>query len=411
MDQFGTFPGTLQTSHVRPFAFYIETFSARLLEEGYASTTTREQTRLVADLSRWLRRRCLEATALDEQTVARFLQYRRRNGRVYRGSAATLRKLLAHLREAGVIRGSAQKVDDTPLQRMEIDFSRYLAQERGLSRATVINYLPTVRRFLSDRFGTALIQPHELHSGEIGRFIIRHAHAISRGRAKLMVTALRSFFRFLRLRGDITSDLATAVPAVPNWRLTNLPTSIPPEEVESVLKSCNQSTATGQRDHTILLLLARLGLRAGEIVAMRLEDIDWEAGELTIRGKGSRQDRLPLPQDVGEALATYLRHGRTCCSARQVFIRMKAPRRGFASSVAICTIVRRALARAGLAPPHKGAHLLRHSLATQMLSKGASLSEIGEILRHQQPNTTQIYTKVDLAALRTLAQPWPGEES
>ena len=161
----------------------------------------------------------------------------------------------------------------------------------------------------------------------------------------------------------------------------------------------------------LLAMLARLGLRAGEVVAMRLDDINWDAGEIMVRGKGSRQDRLPIPQDVGEALAMYLRHGRPCCSTRRVFVRMVAPRRGFASSVAICTIVRRALARAGLDPPHKGGHLLRHSLATQMLRKGASLTEIGEILRHQHPNTTQIYTKVDLGALRMLAQPWPGSKS
>jgi len=164
----------------------------------------------------------------------------------------------------------------------------------------------------------------------------------------------------------------------------------------------------GERNYAILLLLARLGLRAGEIVAMTLDNIDWEAGELTVRGKGGRQARLPLPRDVGEALANYLRHGRPQCSSRCVFIRARAPCRGFANSAAITTIVERAIGRAGLKPPSRGAHVLRHSLATAMLRKGASLAEIGEVLRHRHADTTAIYAKVDLDALRTIAQPWPG---
>jgi len=197
------------------------------------------------------------------------------------------------------------------------------------------------------------------------------------------------------------------VPTVADWRLSTLPKSLAPEQVARLLKSCDQRTVTGQRDYTILLLLARLGLRAGEVVAMTLEDLDWEAGELTVRDKGGRQDRLPLPHDVGAALATYLRQGRPRCLTRRVFVRMAAPRRGFASSVAICGIMQRALARARLHPPRKGAHLLRHSLATQMLQRGASLPEIGEVLRHELAQTTEIYAKVDFTALRALAQPWP----
>jgi site-specific recombinase XerD len=174
------------------------------------------------------------------------------------------------------------------------------------------------------------------------------------------------------------------------------------------LQNCDRCTAIGQRDYAVLILLARLGLRAGEVVAMTLDDIDWEAGLITIRGKGARHDQLPIPQDVGEALATYLRHGRPPCDTRRVFIRARAPHRGFSSSVAIADIVRRALTRAGLDPIRKGAHLLRHSLATKMLQQGACLAEIGQILRHSTQNTTEIYTKVDLAALSELSQPWPG---
>lgn len=198
------------------------------------------------------------------------------------------------------------------------------------------------------------------------------------------------------------------MPAVADWRLSDLPKSLEAQQVECLLSNCDQSNKNGQRDYAILLLLARLGLRAGEIVKMTLDDIDWEAGELIIEGKGPRKDRLPLPWDVGEALVTYLQHGRPVCSTRRVFIRTRAPHNGFSSSVAVCNIVERALLRAKLQPPCKGAHLLRHSLATDMLRKGASLIEISEILRHASINTTEIYTKVDIAALRSLAQSWPG---
>lgn len=200
------------------------------------------------------------------------------------------------------------------------------------------------------------------------------------------------------------------VPTVSNWRLTGLPKSLEPQQIERLLKSCDQNTKVGQRDYTILLLLARLGLRAGEIVAMTLDDINWDVGELIIRGKGPRKDRLPIPRDVGEALAAYLQYCRPACPTRRIFIRARAPYQGFSSSVAICNIVQRALLRANINTYHKGAHLLRHSLATHMLCKGASLAEIGDILRHQLPNTTQIYTKVDIVSLRSLAQPWPGGE-
>jgi site-specific recombinase XerD len=318
--------------------------------------------------------------------------------------------LLEHLRQSDVIPTPTPEVDDSELGRIERDFANYLAQERRLSQASLDNNLPTVRKFLKERFGDRPILLGEIDQTDISRFVLRHAKNLSRGRAKLMVTALRSWFRFLRLRGDISTELAGAVPAVASWRFATLPKWIPPEEVEQLLRSCDQSTATGQRNYAILLLLARLGLRSGEVVTMTLDDIDWEAGEIRVCGKSRRQDRLPLPKDVGEALAGYLHHGRPRCSTRRVFVRMRAPFRGFESSSAICSMVQRAFDRAGLHPAQKGPHVLRHSLATNMLRKGASLGEIGEILRHRDLSTTQIYAKVDLEALRKIAPPWPGGE-
>ena len=222
-----------------------------------------------------------------------------------------------------------------------------------------------------------------------------------------MVTAIRSFCRFLFRYGETKRDLAGAIPTVPAWRLAELPRYLEADDVERVVQACDRSTSVGRRDYAILLLLARLGLRAGEVIALELDDIDWRAGVLTVRGKGRYHDDLPLPPDVGEALATYLRQDRPPCTTRRVFIRSRAPHRGFAHPSSLSTIVCRAVQRAGLHPNHKGAHLLRHSLATGMLRRGASMAEIGQVLRHRAPNTTEIYAKVDLQGLRSLALPWP----
>ncbi len=391
-----------------PFGAYIEGFRALLDARGYARATEKEQLQCVAAFSRWLARRRLAIDDVDERRGTEFVRARRRCGRVGRGDGTTVRTLLEHLRQLGVIPAPTPAVDPTELSRVEQAFGVYLAQERGLSRATLISYLPVVRRFLSGRFATGAIRLDELRLTDVTRFVSHHAHAFSPGRVKLMLTALRSFFRFLRLRGETAVDLASSVLSVADWRLARVPQWIPAAQVRQLLQHCDRQTLVGQRDYTILLLLARLGLRAGEVVGMTLDDLDWDAGELAVRGKGGRQDRLPLPRDVGQALATYVRHGRPPCVSRRVFICAKAPRRGFTSSVAVCTIVRRALARAGLHPPSMGAHLLRHSLATEMLRRGASLAEIGEILRHRHPDTTAIYAKVDLRALRAVAPPWLG---
>jgi site-specific recombinase XerD len=247
-----------------------------------------------------------------------------------------------------------------------------------------------------------------LRPQDITSFVLRDTSIYSRKRVQLTCSALRSFLGFLHQYGQLATNLAASVPTVASWRLSDLPQFLEPKQVESLLRSCDQSSPYGRRDYAVLLLLARLGLRGGEVVHLTLDDINWEAGELLIRGKSAREDRLPLPQDVGRALATYLQKGRPVCASRRVFIRMKAPREGFSGAAAICGIVERALTRAQIPSEHKGAHLLRHSLATKMLRAGASFAQIGQILRHQSAQTTEIYAKVDLTALRALAQPWPG---
>jgi site-specific recombinase XerD len=283
----------------------------------------------------------------------------------------------------------------------------YLRSERGLVTATIVNYQPVIRKFLVERFGNGPLLFRELKAADVSGFVLRHFQKMSPKRAQLMTTALRSFFRFLFCRGELQIDLAASVQTVAGWRLSTVPKYLTPEEVGRVLRTLDRQTPTGRRDFAILLLLARLGLRAGEVVGLTLDDIDWRAGELIVRGKGLFHDRMPLPSDLGDALASYLRRDRPRCQTRQVFVCMRAPRRGFAGASTVTTVVRRALDRADLHPAFRGAHLLRHSLATSMLRSGATMTEIGEVLRHRVPNTTEIYAKVDFEGLRSLAHEWP----
>ena len=393
-----------------PLGSYLNSFTTLLSEKGYTNYSIKVKIRLVAKFSRWLNQQNLGVNDLKLELFGHFIKYQGSATPVRRGDLATLKLLLRHLMGEGIIQFFAVRIDENHFHQIEDGFAQYLSHERGLSPDTLTNYIPLIRCFLSDCFKTGTIRFEKLCPKGITTFILRYSQTVKRSTAKLMVTSLRSFFRYLLLRGKIDTDLAALVPTVSNWRLKGLPKSLEPQQIEHLLKSCDQNTKAGQRDYTILLLPARLGLRAGEIVAMTLDDINWDVGELIIRGKGPRKDRLPIPCDVGEALAAYLQYGRPACPTRRVFIRARAPYQGFSSSVAICNIVQRALLRAKINSSHKGAHLLRHSLATHMLRKGASLAEIGEILRHQLPNTTEIYTKVDIVSLRSLAQPWLGGE-
>lgn len=397
-----------QHSHFKSLKYYLPTFSSRLFSQGYSPATIYSKNQIVRNFIRWIDSQHLKICELNELSIDSFFEDHPRAGHVRRGDLSTLHSLLEWLRNLGLTRELPTETDDSPLHIIGNDFSDYLEEVRGLSQSTLQNYLPVIHRFLTESFSSDIIVVNELGPQNITRFVLRHANIMNCRSAQLMTTALRSFFRFLRFRGDISTDLAAVVPTVANWQLSEIPKSLDTEEVEQLLQSCDPTTATGKRNLAILLLLARLGLRAGEIVAMTLDEINWENGVITIPGKGSRRDQLPIPHDVGEALSIYLCHGRPPCETRRVFIRARAPRQGFSSSSAIDDIVRRSLVRAGLNPIRKGAHLLRHSLATKMLKRGACLAEIGEVLRHSSTKTTEIYAKVDLAALSALAQPWPG---
>lgn len=368
----------------------------------------RDRVRVVARLDRWLEHSSCAVEELNEAEIERFLRGKGRRGAVRRGDVATLRQLLSSLRARGVVRSVEAVIVRSEREVIEDAFVQYLSQERALQASTQQSYRRWVRRFLDARCGRRRAEWGRIEVREVTDFVRRYAETASRLYARLMVTARRSFFRFLHVQGHVTRNLAAAVPAVAGWRRSDIPRSLESEQVERLVRGGDRRTAVGRRNRALLLLLARLGLRAGEVVRLTLEDIDWEAGVLIIRGKGAREDHLPMPRDVGQALASYLRQARPSCTTRRVLVRMRAPRRGFASSVAISTIVRRALERAGIESPCKGAHRLRHSLASQRLAHHAALAEIGEILRHRSPNTTQIYTKVDLVALRALALAWPG---
>ena len=408
LDQFIESRDTVRRLRSGVLGAHLDSFADHLATCGYAAATARSQLTLLGHFDQWMARRGRELGELNDELVGKFVQDRTRLGKLQRGESVAVRQFLTHLRAHGVIPSPAPVIDETPLGRLQRQYEQYLVLERGLAPATVTNYCGYFRGFLSERFGKGPMNLRALDVSTVTTFVVRQAPTMSPGRAKLMGTALRSIFQFLLQRGAIERDLAGCVPRMSDWRLATIPKYLSPDEVERLLQACDCQTSVGRRDQAILLLLARLGLRAGEIVAFELDDIHWRAGEMTVRSsKRLPQDCLPLPREVGEALATYIRRDRPTHPTRRVFLCTKAPRRGFTGPSTVSTIVRRALARAGLCPPLKGAHLLRHSLATRMLRHGASLPEIGQVLRHRGVNTTEIYAKVDITSLRALAQPWP----
>ena len=411
IEHFFSDPETLQRLRAGPLGPHMDAFAELLLKQGYARSTGHSRIWLAGHLSRWLARRRLRVEQLDEQKFKDFRRYLGKRLGDWSRRLGTLSVLLRQLRALGLVPTPSVENESNIFHQIEQEFAQYLAQERGLARATIAGALRAVRRFLHEQYGEGPVDFGALTSRDVTRFVSRYIRDRGSAPARTLASYLRGFFRFLYQRGDTVCDLAAALPRIARWRLSNIPKFLEPEEVERLLDTCDRSTPTGQRDYTVLLLLARLGLRGGEVANMMLEDIRWAAGEIVVRGKSAREDRMPLPQEVGEALATYLRYSRPRCMSRRVFIRARAPYQGFSSPVAVCDIVRRALSRAGLNPDFKGAHLLRHSLATHMLRTGSSMAEIGEILRHQLPNTTEIYAKVDVDALRALAQPWKGAKT
>lgn len=392
-----------------PLAPYLRSFARSLSQQGYSRCYLRRHLMLAARFSRWLEERRIRSRCLSSEHVSKYLRYRYRDRRANEGDSAALGHLIAFLRAERVIPGAKISAPPSlPAERCARDYEQYLREDRALAKATIINYVPFIADFLKDRFGARPVRLSGLKAADVVRFVQSRARCLHVKRAKLMTTALRSFLQYARLRGEVTLNLAAAVPIVAGWSMASIPRAIAPEQTKRLLASIGRKTAIGRRDYAIVLLLARLGLRSGEVAALELNDIDWSAGQLSVRSKGSRRSEMPLPVDVGRAIAAYLRHGRPQCASRRVFLRSKAPVRGFLGASGVGSIIRHRLQRAGITAPTYGAHQFRHGLASDMLRQGASLAEIGAVLGHQHPDTTRIYTKIDLKALHTLAQPWPG---
>ena len=392
-----------------PIAAQIGSFAKSMREQGYSLVSIHRQVLLAACFSRWLKQKGIGLRSICSDHTARYLRYRARHARPCRGDASALRHLIDFLRRDGVIPGEKEAAClPTPAERCAQAFGQYLLEVRALARTTIINYVPFIRSFLEGRFGRGRVTLSRLRASDVVGFVQRQAPRLHMKRAKLMTTALRSFLNYGRYLGEVSLDLAAAVPIVANWSMPSIPRAISAEHVGLLLASIDRRTAAGRRDYAILLLLARLGLRSGEVAFLELDDIDWNAGQVSVRSKGGQRNTMPLPIEVGRAIAAYLRRGRPRSSSRRVFLRAKAPIRAFRGASGIGSIVRHSLARAGIHATSKGTHQFRHGLATEMLGQGASLGEIGELLGHRHPQTTKIYTKVDIKALRTLALPWPG---
>lgn len=403
--------GTIDRVKNGPLGCHISAYAEKLHAQGFSWQSGRRKLQLAADFSRWLKRNGVVASQVRAKHVGKYLQFRRRSGfGIQLGDPPAVTGFLKFLRDQRVTKERLPKPIITPCQRWLGEYDGYLQRERALSPATRINYGPFVRRFLVSRFGRGRVAFSKLRAPDVLKFVRRQAGHLKTKRVLLMVSALRSFLRFLRLRGEIKLDLAACVPAVASWSLSTIPRSLPPTQVEQVLAwTRKRATVVGRRDYAILLLLARLGLRGGEVCNLTLEDIDWEKSRIAVRGKGERVVQLPMPADVGQAIAAYLKEGRPRLPGnRRLFIRSRAPLTGFKGQGSVGTVVKHALLRAKIDSPRKGAHQFRHTLASTMLQNGSSLSEIGELLRHRSPDTTAIYAKIDLLSLRSLALPWPG---
>ncbi len=397
----------LQRLQVGPIGPHLQSFAALVSQQGYCNVNGWLKIRLVAKLSRWLHRRRIPLNELNEARIAAFLKARWKRVASHCGDQITMTLLLRHLRQAKVV-APPPLTNGSDLELMILEYQGFLLSERSLMPSTTGKYLEAARRFLFRRFPDGKLYLKKLQAKDVTDFVLHDTSHRGRRSAQLMATVLRSFLSFLLQKGRIAMNLAAVVPSIPHQRLAGVPRYLETREVEMVLRSCDRRRKIGKRDYAIFLLLARLGLRANEVVLLTLDDIDWRNGELLIRGKGARVDRLPLLQDVGQALADYLKNARPACSSRRMFIQCRAPLEGFARPGCVSNLVRWALQRVHLSPSNRGAHVLRHSLATGMLRNGASLAQISQVLRHQLPQTTEIYAKVDFNALRALALPWMG---
>lgn len=406
MEQFFKDQRTLAKMRESLLAAHLELMASELSSRGYASRTARRYLELVECFGRWLKDNSINPREITLEHTKEFLH--QRTQRPHYGDLFALKFMLNILQQQGVYMPKVPMVRRTQTEDLVEKFANYLKRERALAPSTIVYYTEFSKKFLSDKFADGPVSLSSLSAADVIAFVQRQASVLHIKRAKGMTTALRSFLHYAKYQGYIDTDLAKAVPTVAYWTMATLPKDMPSDKCELLLSRCKRKTPVELRNYAILLLLARLGLRAKEIISLNLEDIDWESGWITIRGKAGYDSKLPLPIDVGESIASYLKNGRPRTNLRSIFLRSRAPIAALKSSTDISSVVRRALLRTGIDSPRTGAHQFRHGVATRMLKQGATLVEIGEVLRHRSPQTTAIYAKVDMDSLRRLAMAWPG---
>lgn len=377
-------------------------FCGELERLGYSPLSMVNQVRVMAHLSRWMVEEWVDVGELTPQRIDGFLRARREAGYTCWLSERGLAPLLGFLGGEGLLPEPVALMVEGPLEELLVVYRIFLVEERALAATTVARYVVTARCFLSV-CGWSATAAGAVTADRVYSFVLAECPSRSVGLAKNIVCELRSLLRFLFVTGRVPTDLSPVVPAVAGWRGSALPKALGVTVVARLVASCDRQTVTGRRDRAVLVLLSRLGLRAGEVAGLTLDDLDWSAGEMVIRGKGSREERLPLSVDVGEAIVGYLRDGRPRSLERTLFLGVRAPHRAMTHG-AVKGVVREACRRAGVDPV--GSHRLRHTVATELLGAGAALSEVGQLLRHRSADSTVIYAKVDVNALRELAQPW-----
>lgn len=387
-----------------PLEPYAPGFAEELLRQGYSRAGAEQHLCFVTHLDRWMSTQGVGIEELAGVVIDRYLAQRRAAGYVQYNSVKALAPLMEYLGPLGVLPVPSPAPAD-PVEELLGRYRDYLLGERGLAPRTVRGYVDCVRGFVRVRQVAGQIGWTGLDAAEVNRYVLATCPGRAVGSAKLIVTALRSLLGWLHLTGTVPNSLVDAVPGVAGWRLSGLPKTLRPAQLRRLLAAPDRRTATGRRDYAILLVLSRLGLRAGEVARLGLDDIDWRHGELVVQGKGSRLDRLPLPTDVGEAVAAYLRRGRPVTAQdHTLFVRVHAPHRALTSG-GVTMVVFDNAERAGLGPMY--AHRLRHTAATAMLAAGSPLPEVSQVLRHRSPLSTAIYAKVDQDALGVLVRPWP----
>ncbi len=405
-------PFTLRRLRGGPAGLLLDGFEEALFAQGYSPDTSGAYLCAADHLGAWASRRAAAIADLDEALLARFVRHLpgcrgRARGRARRHCCHKhvpfrVHTFLRYLREAGVVATSAPEATRSPLV---TEYRAWMRDQRGLAATTISHSLLMVEALL----GTVGDDPAGLDATGVRRFVLEYIQQHAPASAGCVTTVVRCFLRYLVAQGRCVADLVEAVPKVPTWRLARLPRYLPDDDVERIIEACNRESPVARRDRAMLLLLARLGLRASDVVGLRIGDLDWAQGRLRVAGKGRRETRLPLPQDAGDAILRYLEEERPAAATDHVFLTARAPIRPLTSG-GLRSVLWHRIELAGVQSPSRGTHVLRHSLATRLLREGVSLDTIGAVLRHRDVNTTALYAKVDVTLLRQVAQPWPGAE-